>query len=74
MNNTILDRLGNRCPLTALTEHPQDTLHRAITRKFDDKVQVYSIKNIRDSQRASITDLLNSVENLHKEVQKSAVQ
>lgn len=42
--NTILDRLGGRCPLTAFMGLPRDSPLVLITRKVGDTVKVHSIE------------------------------
>ena len=50
LNNSLLDRLGNRCPLTVFTEHKQDILLATVTRTMARKTQVLSIDDIRLAQ------------------------
>lgn len=66
LNNTTLDRLGNRCPLTVFTGHAQDT-------PFGGEVQVRSVEDIDKTQQEQLSHLLASLESMHKEVaQKSS--
>ena len=68
LNNTILERLGNRCPLTAFTGLPQDTPLKSITHRIDDVVQVLSCKDLRETQKQNISSLLSALDQMHKEV------
>ncbi len=81
LNNSLSERLGNRCPLTVFTGHPQDTPLTAITQKVGDRTEVHSLGKIRHAQRESIHALLSSLDDMHKDVadkssrkRKSAVE
>ena len=77
LNNSILERIGNRCPLTALnavnfTGLPQDNPLASITRKVGKKVQVHSIDDIRSTQRQNIQAMLIALEKMRREVSVQA--
>eukprot|EP00171_Calliarthron_tuberculosum_P006432 IDg6432t1 len=68
LNNAVLPRLGNRCPLTVFTGHPQDSPLRAITVRRDDILQVHSIEEARAQQMIQTEKLLSAMEQMHKDV------
>ena len=68
LNNSLLDRIGNRCPLTVFTGHKQDTPLTAVTKTVSGKTQVLSIDDIRLSQLNSINVLQDALQNMHKDV------
>ncbi len=51
LNNSVLPRLGNRCPLTAFTGLPQDTLSPTIKSGAGKKVATSSVEDIQSAQR-----------------------
>lgn len=72
LNNSILPRLGNRCPLTAFTGLPQDTPLRTIKTNCGKEVTVKSIKNIQEAQHAHVEKLQAALEDIHKHVAETA--
>ena len=72
LNNSILERLANRCPLTAFTGLPQDSPLVSFTRKVGEKIQVHSIDDIRSTQQKNIQAMLRALEKMHREVSVQA--
>ena len=81
LNNSVLARLGKRCPLTAFTGLPQDTPLTSIKSKLGKQISIRSIAEIRSIQNEHVERLQAALENVHKEVlsesnkkRKSAVE
>lgn len=72
LNNTILKRLANRCPLTAFTGLPQDTPLSSIIRKSNEIVKVHSVDIVKATRIANLKTLHSSLESMHKEVAEAA--
>jgi len=68
LNNTILDRLGKRCPLTAFTGLPQDTPLLSIKVEKRKKAKVKTIAEVRALQRVQVERMHSSLDKMHKEV------
>ena len=68
LNNSLLDRLGNRCPLTVFTGHKQDTPLATDTRTVARKTQVLSIDDIKLAHLNSIRVLQDALQDMHKDV------
>lgn len=68
LNNSIIYRLGNRCPLTVFTGHKQDTPLNAVTRTVAGETQVLSVDEIRLAQLISIKVLQDALQNVHKDL------
>ena len=68
LNNSIIPRLGNRCPLTAFTGLPQNTPLTSIKTKIGKKVSVRSIQDIRVVQREYIEKLQAALDGIHKQI------
>ena len=68
LNISILERLGNRCPLTVFTGLPQDNPLFSNTRKVGETLEVHSLEEIRLTQRQNIRATITAPENMHKDV------
>ena len=68
LNNSLLHRLGNRCPLKLFTGRKQDTPLATVTRTVARKTQVLSIDDIRLTQLNSISVLQDALQDMHKDV------
>lgn len=68
LNNTVLTRLGNRCPLTAFTGLPQDTPLTTITSKAKKNTKLKSIDAIRAKQLIQTENLMNSLDEMHRDM------
>ena len=68
LNNSIVSRLGNRCPLTAFTSLPQDTPLTAIKTQKKGKISIQSIENIESIRRDYISTLHAALEKIHKDI------
>ena len=69
LNNTILQRLGKLCPLTAFTGLPQDTPVASIKSRIGKKISMRSIEDIRSIQNEHVRKLQAALEDLHKQVE-----
>ena len=68
LNNSIVDRLGKRCPLTVFTGHEQDTPLLSITRESKGVVKVLSLDKIREKQQREIESVQAALNDMHKDV------
>ncbi len=69
LNNSVLECLGNRCPLTVFTQLPPTSALTAITRKDRGVRVVLSVDEIRMRQRSNIERTQNALDAMHKGVQ-----
>ncbi len=68
LNNTILTRLANRCPLTAFTGLPQDNPLNSVKCQLGKKLVFRTVDSIQSAQREYIEALQNSLEGIHKDI------
>ncbi len=68
LNNSMLPRLGNRCPLTAFTSLPQYTPLTSIKTVMGNRVSIRSVEDIQSIQREYIETLQAALDKMHKEV------
>lgn len=66
LNDSVILRLANRCPLTAFTGLLQDTPLRTIKRSSGKEIVERSLNNIRYVNCVYVTELQNSLEVIHK--------
>jgi len=74
LNNTILARLGNRCPLTAFTGLPQDNPLSTIKTRVGGKLVTRNIEDIRTSQRNKLESLVSALDDMHKQVSEASAK
>ena len=72
LNNSMLKRLGNYCPLTAFTGLPQSTPLLSIKNKVNDVVKIHSISKVRAIQAVNTANLQESLNAMHKHVAERA--
>lgn len=70
LNNTILHRLGNRCPLTVFTGLPQDTPLRSIIYKGEDISEVRCLEEVRAKQILQLDNVAKALDGMHKEAKE----
>lgn len=68
LNNSIAERLGNKCPLTVFSGLPQDTPLRSITHSDLGSVVLCSIAEVNQSRMDHIQRLQSTLVSMHKEV------
>lgn len=68
LNNTVLQRLGNRCPLTAFTGMPQNSPLRSIMVKRNEFCTVRSIQEAQCLQRLQVEKVIAALEMMHRDV------
>lgn len=68
LNNSVLSRLGNRCPLTVFTQLPSDSPVTTIKHTTEDVTKVYSIDAVRASQLSNVEVMHRTLEEMHKDV------
>ena len=68
LNNSILARLGNRCPLTVFTGLKQSSPISTIIRRQVGAVKVHSLDEVRTRQRLKVQSIQNALEEMHKDV------
>lgn len=71
LNNTLLRRLGNRCPLMVFISLPFDSSLTYIKTKLHDNVEVVKIYETRARQLLTVERMQLSMETVHKEVAES---
>ncbi len=70
LNNTILDRLGKRCPLTAFTSLPQSTPLLTIKRQVNKEWVTKTIEEVRALQKVNSTKIRSALDDMHKDIAK----
>lgn len=70
VNNILLDRLGERCPLTVFTGLPRDSPLVPVKRKVGDFVKIHSIEKIRLAQTFVVDKVASAMEDMRKDVQQ----
>lgn len=68
LKNTVLERPGNRCPLTVFREHEQNSPLTTITRKIGSKTKVLDIGTIHQEQLKTIESTYKALDEMHKDV------
>ena len=68
LNNSILPRLGNRCPQTVFTGLPHSSPISTVLRRDSGVIKICSLDEIRVRQRLKISDMQSSLDAMHKEV------
>eukprot|EP00171_Calliarthron_tuberculosum_P022775 IDg22775t1 len=68
LNNSVLERLGNRCPLTAFTGLPQDSPLTTITCRRGKVIETHSIAEVRARQRINIDVIYEALDDMHKDI------
>jgi len=68
LNNTVLDRLGGACPLSAFTSLPADSLLLVIKRTDRGSVKVSSIEEARAKQLMEIERVQKALEEMHRSI------
>lgn len=71
LNNTILKRLSNNCPLTLFTGHVRDSPVPAIVTKTDGVTQVHNIEQARFEAIANVMKLHDGLSNMHRRCAES---
>lgn len=71
LNNTILKRLNDNCPLTIFTGHPQDFPVPAIVSSNGKTTQVHNIDEARLKSICSVSKLHASIKDMHRSVRES---
>ncbi len=74
LNNAPLQRLGNRCPLTAFIGLPQDTPLASIKRKEAGVAKFHRIDYVRALQVMVVDKLQRALDKLHKEVSERSTK
>lgn len=72
LNNSIIDRLGKHCPLTAFTGLPQDSPLLAIKTNKGERIEVKNIDQVRAEQCMNLTKMQEAFFNMHKTVSASS--
>lgn len=70
LNNSILPRLGDRCPLTAFSGHPQDSPLSCILLESEETVIVQTIEDVRKAQAINISRVQDFIESMHRDVKE----
>jgi len=68
LNNTVLDRLGGACPLSAFTSLPADSPLLVIKRTDRGSVKVSSIEEARAKQLMEIERVQKALEDMHRSI------
>jgi len=68
LNNTPLERLGDRCPLTAFTALPADSPLLAVKLDINGQVETRTLEEARARQVIYIQDMHTSIDDMHKEI------
>ena len=68
LNNSVLERLGNRTPQSVFTSLPASTPLAAITRLDGDVTKVYKLADIRAKQLLNAQRLHGALDAMHKDV------
>ena len=68
LNNSMLPRLGNRCPQTVFMGLPHSSPISTVLRRDNGVLQIRSLDEIRVRQRMKIPAIQHSLDQMHKEV------
>lgn len=71
LNNTPLQRLDGKCPLTAFTQLPADSPLLAIRHPTKEPVEILQIEEVRAKQLLRVRELQDSLDQIHRNLSLS---
>lgn len=67
LNNSILSRLGNRCPQTVFTGRKQSNPISTVLRRHEGTMKVRGMEEVKVKQRLQIEDVQKASDDMHRD-------